>query len=262
MKKLIITIIFLMFAANAFSQLRAFNQIFPNAGEDITTNVFKEDGYVKSSQSANGFVILGNEQSALNQQNINMVLRNNPGYLVESILVIPGNPDSVTLLDIYNALGKVQLLKGRLYRSHTRSQDVPLFEEATRIASDKKTTSIPDPAPSVKLPGNETVYIRLRDANFGNTFYRAEMLVVQNGIRYTLSNFRSMNYLFVPVIKEEKFTAQLYIEPIKEGVLIYSVAGADISDFIASKIHIESAISKRLAIITGWAADGLKKIRP
>ena len=259
MNRFIMPILFLLFAVNAFSQARSFNEIFPNISENIKTDVFTENGYVKSSQKESGFIILGNEKSSLNPQIVNMILRNNPGYLVESILVIPGSPRSVTLLDIYNALGKVQLLKGRLYNSATKNQAVPLFEEATRIVSDKKITAIPDPASSAVLPAAETVYIRLRDANFGNTYYRGEMAVIQNGIRYTLSNFRSMSYLFVPVIKEEKFTAQLYIEPIQEGILIYSVAGADISDFFASKIHVESAISKRLAVITGWAADGIKK---
>jgi len=132
-----------------------------------------------------------------------------------------------------------------------------LFEEATRIVSERQTSAIPDPPISNTLPQSETVFIRLRDTNFGNTFYRGEMELIQNGLRYTLSNFRNMTYLFVPVIREEKFIAQLYFEPIYEGVLIYSIAGADISDFFASRIHVDSAISKRLAVITAWAADGI-----
>jgi hypothetical protein len=61
------------------------------------------------------------------------------------------------------------------------------------------------------------------------------------------------------VIKEGNFTAQLYIEPIEEGILIYSIAGADISDFFASKIDMDSAIIKRLAVIVSWAADGINQ---
>jgi len=188
-----------------------------------------------------------------------MILRKNPGYLVESILVIPEKPGSVSLLEVYNALGKIGDLKGRLYDSHSKGRPVPLFEEATRIVSERQTSSIPDPAPSAKLPNTETVYIKLRDTNFGNTYYKGDMALVENGIRYTLTNFRTMSYLFVSVINKDKFTVQLYIEPIKEGILIYSVAGADISDFVASKIDIESAIAKRLAVITSWAVDGIKK---
>jgi len=260
MKKTFYLLLLLFFVNNIFAQLRTFNDIFPNLNQDIKTLVFKESGYVKSSQKTSGFIIIGNEQtSKLDPQIVNNVLRKNPGFLVESILVLQINSDSINLLDIYNALGKIGDLRGRLYSSHTKKKLVPLFEEANRIVSDRQTTAIPDPTPAKSLPQKETVYIRLKDVNFGNTYYRGEMSLIQNGLRYTLTNFRNMSYLFIPVIKEEKFIAQLYFEPIHEGILIYSIAGADISDFVASKIDMDSAISKRLNVINSWAIDGIKK---
>jgi len=261
MKKIFCLFLFLLFANNIFAQLRAFNDIFPNLNQDIRTSAFKETGYVKSSQKKSGFVIIGNGQSSkLDPQIIYNVLRKNPGFLVEAILVINVN-STLSLLDIYNALGNIGDLRGRLYNSSTRKQRVPLFEEATRIVSDRQTASIPDPPPAKTLPRNETVFIKLKDINFGNTYYRAEMTLIQNGLRYTLTNFRNMNYLFIPIIREDKFIAQLYFEPIQEGVLIYGIAGADISDFIASKIDMDSAISKRLNVIISWGIDGIKKKR-
>jgi len=258
MKKLLITVIFAACASVSFAQLRSFDEIFPNAGQNIKTAAFSETGYIKSSRKTSGFIIVGNENGAnLDPQIINIVLSKNPGYLVESILILPVTPGTVSLLDVYNAISNVRDLKGRLYDSYTKKQAVPLFEEATRIISEKQTTAVADPAPARILPQSETVYIKLKDSNFGNTFYRAEMALVQKGLRYTLSNFRNMSYLFVPVIKEDKFIAQLYFEPVQEGILIYSIAGADISDFLASRISIDSAISKRLAVITAWAADGI-----
>ncbi|GBU28538.1 hypothetical protein R84B8_02098 [Treponema sp. R8-4-B8] len=260
MKKIFSFLLFLFFADNVFAQLRTFNDIFPNLNQDIRILAFKESGYVKSSQKTSGFIIIGNAQtSRLDPQIVNNVLQKNPGFFVESILVLEGTSGSVSLLNIYNALGNIGALKGRLYSSFTKKKSVPLFEEANRIVSEKQTTAIPDPPPAKMLPAKETVYIRLKDVNFGNTYYRAEMALIQNGLRYTLTNFRNMSYLFIPVIKEEKFIAQLYFEPIQEGVLIYSVAGTDISDFIASKIDIDSAISKRLNVINSWAIDGIRK---
>jgi len=257
MKRKLLVIILLIFSSNVFAQVRSLIDIFPNLNIDTRTAIFSEAGFVRSSQKASGFVIIGNERgSGLDPQIVSNVLSMNPGYFVESISVISGiNP---ALLDIYNALGNIRDLKGRLYDSASKNQPTPLFEEATRIVSDKQTGAIPDPAPSRTLPRSETVYIRLKDVNFGNTYYRGEMTLVQNGLRYKMSNFRSMSYLFVPVIREGRFVAQLYFEPITEGVLIYSVAGADISDFFASRIHVDSAISKRLAVITSWATDGIK----
>jgi len=260
MKKLLILCLLLFLANNIFAQTRSFDEVFPNLNNDIRNSAFSNSGYVKSSQKTNGFVIMGNEKnSKLDSQIVNNVFRKNPNYLVESIMVISANPDSVNLLDIYNALGNIRDLGGRLYNSHTKNKSIPLFEEATRITSNKQTNAIPDPSPSKTLPKTETVYIRLKDANFGNTYYRAEIALVQNGLRYTLTNFRNISYLFIPVMKEETFIAQLYFEPIQEGILIYSVAGADISDFVASKIDVDSAISKRVNVIISWAVDGIRK---
>jgi hypothetical protein len=262
MKKLFSLFIFLFFVNNIFAQFRAFDDVFPNLNQNIKNAAFSESGYVKSGKKANGFAIIGSEAgSKLDSQIVNNVLKKNPGYLVESIMVIRGNPDSVSLLDVYNALGNIRDLRGRLYNSHTKNHPVPLFEEATRITSEKQTSAIPDPSPSRTLPKSENVYIRLKDVNFGNTYYRAEMSLVQNGLRYSLTNFRNISYLFVPVIKEDNFIAQLYFEPIQEGLLIYSIAGAEISDFVASKIDIDSAITKRLNVIISWAVDGIRKKR-
>jgi hypothetical protein len=263
MKKILYLFFLLFFVNNIFAQLRSFDNIFPNLNQDIKNLAFSETGYVKHGQKSGGFMLIGNDRgSRLDPQIVNYVLRKNPGYLVESILVIRVRPGSVTLLDIYNALRNVRDLQGRLYNSATRNQAVPLFEEATRIVSDRQMTPIPDPPPSRMLPMNETVFIKLKDVNFGNTFYRGEMTLFQSGLRYILSNFKSMSYLFIPIIKEDKFIAQLYFEPIQEGVLIYSVAGAEISDFFASKIDMDSAISKRLNVMISWAVDGITKNQP
>jgi hypothetical protein len=163
------------------------------------------------------------------------------------------------LLDVYNALGNIRALKGRLYHSATRDQDIPLFEDATRIAGAKKTSPIPDPGPASSIPLSETVYLRIKDVNFGNSYYRGDIHRDTFGLLYRLSNYKNLTYLFIPVIREEKFIAQLYFEPIAEGVLVYSIAGADVSDFVASKIDMPSAIAKRLAVIISWVVDGINQ---
>ncbi|MDR1837266.1 MAG: hypothetical protein LBQ89_06365 [Treponema sp.] len=256
--KSIIVFIYFSCVINVYAQLRTFNEIFPNINEDIRIEILSNSGYVRSSQRTNGFMLLGSQRNTgIDPQIINIVLNKNPGYIVESITVVSKNSGTVNLLDVYNALGNVRGLKGRLYNSSTRGQAVPLFEDATRIVSERQTTTIPDPVPARVLPQAETIFIRLRDVNFGNTYYRGDMALVQNGLRYTLSNFRNISYLFIPVIRADKFIAQLYFEPIHEGVLIYSIAGVDISDFVASQLDVHSAIAKRLAVITSWAADGI-----
>ena len=234
---------------------RSFDEIFPKIPDSVREAAFSGDGFLKSTKKVPQSELAGFGQNALDPV-IEAVYVKQPSFLVEAILVIPNTGEKYSLLDVYNALGKVRGLKGRVYRSHTRKEEVPLFEEVTRLESAKKNTPVADPAPAVKIPPSETVYMRLKDANFGNSFYRGDMTLVQRGLCYSLTNNKALTYV-IPVIKEEKFTVQFYFEPIKEGILIYSIAGADVSDFVASKIDMASAIRKRLAVIIGWVVEGI-----
>jgi hypothetical protein len=244
-------------------QLRSFDDAFPNLDANIRSRIFENSGYVNPSQRVSGYNIIGSSEASSNIEPkiINPILNRNLGYIVESISVIQGNPGDVTLLDIYNALRGIRNLKGILYHSSTRNKDIPLFEDATRVTSERQLSPIPDPPLSDTIPEKETVHIRLRDVNFGYSYYRGELALFQNGLCYTLSNFRNLTYLLIPVMREGNFIAVLYFEPIKEGVLIYSLAGAEVSDFVASMLDMNSAIAKRLEVIISWASYGILKKR-
>jgi len=236
--------------------MRSFGEIFPSLPPAIREEAFTHEGFFKSYKGSFSGLI-GSSQSTLEPHIINAVLNKKPGFLSESILVIPCTVDERSLLNVYNALGKVRALKGRLYHSYTRKEDIPLFEEVTRIESERRNNPVDDPPPASAIPQSETVYMRLKDVNFGNSFYRGDLTLERRGLRYSLTNYKSLSYLFVPVIREEKFTAQLYIEPISEGILIYALAGADVSDLVSSRVDIASAIGKRLAVILDWITDGI-----
>jgi len=255
---LLLSIIYFLININLFAELRSFDEIFPDFNDNNRNAAFGKTGFVRSSKKTSGYNLTANSSaSGIDQKIINTVLNKNPGYIVESIMVITGESYTVSLLDIYNSLRNVRGLKGRLYNSATRNQAVPLFEDATRISSEKNTSAIADPPAANSVPQKETIYIKLKDANFGNSYYRCEMELNGNGLCYMLSNFKNLTYFLIPVIKEEKFTIQFYFEPIYEGLLVYSIAGADISDFFSSKIHMNSAITKRLEVIISWVVDGI-----
>jgi hypothetical protein len=238
--------------------MRTFDEIFPDINKDIREAAFTSQSYVRSGQKSAGFVLIGsNRNTALNPQILNFVLNKSPRFLLESIFVIPITHGSVNLIDIYNALGNIQGINKLWQSSDPQRKDPPVFENVTRIVSEKRTTPIPDPPPSKIIPYTETMYIKLKDINFGNSYYRSQIIPIQNGLSYTLTNFKNISFLFIPVIREEKFIAQLYIEPINEGVLFYIIAGADISDFLTSRINIDSAINKRLSVFISWAVDGI-----
>ena len=238
------------------AEIRSFNDIFPNLPSAVRNSSFSSAGYYHSNSAVSRQNIQASG-STLDNQIIDSVFLKNPGFLVESIVVIPDTEGRYSLLDVYNALGKTRGLKGRVYHSFTRNEYIPLFEDVTRLESAKRNVPINDPEPASEIPDSETIYMRLHDVNFKQTFYRAEITTIRYGLRYSLSNNKNITYFFIPVIKEEKFTAQLYFEPISEGILIYSLTGADISDFVSSKIDMPSAITKRLAVIVSWVAEGI-----
>ena len=233
---------------------RSFNEIFPDVPSAVREAAFSKEGFYRSTEKIQRSALIGSGRSAVDPKIIDTIFSMQPNFLVESILVIPGKAN---VLDVYNALGKIRELKGRRYHSFTRNEYVPLFEDVTRIESAKKNNPIPDPAPVSRVPPSETIYMRLKDVNFGNTYYRGDMTLVPHGLHYSLSNNKNITYFFISVIKEEKFKVQLYFEPIAEGILIYALAGADVSDFVSSRIDMSSAISKRLAVIISWVAEGI-----
>jgi len=248
---------FSLYAETSPTGKRSLNDIFPRLPSDVREAAFSNAGYYHSYSTASRQNI-NSSGSALDVQIIDAVFSRKPGFLVESILVIPDTEGRYSLLDAYNALGKTRGLKGRVYHSHTRNEYIALFDDVTRLESAKKNVPVNDPLPASKIPDSETIYMRLNDVNFKQTFYRADITQVRYGLRYSLTNNKNMTYFLIPVIREEKFTAQLYFEPITEGILIYSLAGADVSDFVSSKIDMPSAITKRLAIIITWVAEGIK----
>jgi len=237
--------------------LRSFDELFPGLGAEQKKAVFSEDGFIRSFDKNEPLGLIPASGSGINLRGAIMIKQ--PSYLAESLLVVPYPGRTLTMLDAYNALGKIRDLKGRLYHSHTRNAEIPLFEDATRIESAKKTNPISDPQAARVIPPSETVYIRLKDVNFGNSYYRAEFSTGPYGVTYNLTNFKDLSYILFTVMKAERFTAILYMEPLVEGMLVYSVAGADASDFIANKISLPSAIEKRLAVFIGWISDGIKQ---
>jgi hypothetical protein len=244
-------------AQNINPQLRSFDNLFPNLSAEQRASVFS-DGVIRSPARNGSLVLLPSVSSGIDLPD--RIRAKGHQYLTETLLVVPYGQRPLGILDAYNVMGNVRDLKGRTYSSHTRNQEVPLFEDATRMESDRRNNPIPDPPPASFVPSRETIYIRLKDANFGNSFYRADIAPTANGLLYSLTNYRSITYLLFTVMREGNFSAFVYTEPLREGMLIYSVAGADVSDFIARQIDIPSAIGKRLAVFIDWISDGLRTL--
>jgi len=260
-------VLFPVVAQDSRGAVRSFDGIFPNLPYDVRVEAFSQEGYFRtlsrrSSPPSDFRQDILASRSMLDSDISEAVLAMQPLVLVESILVIPDEDGRYSLLDVYNALSQTRGLQGRLYHSDRRNAYIPLFEEVTRVeAIGRRNVPIEDPAPATSIPLSETMYMRLRDANFGNTFYRAQVNLDGYGLRYSLTNNRTITFLMLPAIREGRFFAQIYFEPIAEGILIYSLVGIDVSNFIYSQIHMGSAFSKRLAVILEWVVDGITSSR-
>jgi hypothetical protein len=255
-KKTAVLFVMILLSVHLAAQKRSLDAVFPGLDAGIRNRVLGE-GFIGSSTRSAGFTLLSSV--GLENGMADYVLGRQPACLIESLRILPETEAS--LEDVFGALRNIRNLKGRLYYSETKKAHIPLFEEATRIDGPKKNTPVADPPMGPAAVRAETVYLRLKDANFGNTYYRGDLVPKGRGLLYRLSNTKTFFAFLIPVIGEEKFIAQIYFEPVEEGILVYGLAGADMSDFIASKIDMPSAIGKRMAVILSWVTDGIKDIR-
>jgi hypothetical protein len=242
-------------ACLVFGQRRSFDDLFP--GFDPRQKAQAFSGVITETRDSDFALRLapagepGAKIAGLALEDIR------PVCLVESLTVIPYLNAPLELLDLYNAMGQIRGLKGRLYHSATRDENIPLFEEADRVQGPKNLSPLPDPEQSPTLPATDRVYIRLKDANFGNSYYQGDIAVHSGGLLYGLTNFKSLSYGFIPVIRERKFKAHFYVEPLDEGILVYSAAVAEVGNFISGMVNIPSAIRKRIEVIVGWLIDSI-----
>jgi hypothetical protein len=252
----ILLCLWIIITTNTFGASRSFTDIFPHITGEKKTQVFSPAGYSEFNLASTGLQLLPNSKSGIS---ISLpVLSRRPSFFIENLLVCPYTNRYSGLITVYNALGRVQSLSGRVHRNDVPGKDNPVFKETTRIENTRRNTRLPDPPPAMRIPPTETTYMRLKDTNFGNSYYKAELTATQDELFYTLSNFKTIYMAIFPVIKEDKFIAQLYIEPLSEGILIYSIIGAEVPDIVMSKHDtVSNMIKKRIDIIIDWLIDGI-----
>jgi hypothetical protein len=173
------------------------------------------------------------------------------------MIVVPYHDIELDILDIYNALGKIEdisnysfVINGKFYN---------IFEETTRIESARNRKSISDPPPADMLPYSETMYLRFKDAEYGNLYIRGEVSMSLYGITYNLTNFTDVRYFFFFFMKAEGISIIIYLEPIKEGVLVYSMSGIYVPGFIADRVNLTPSINRRISALVSWITDGIRR---
>jgi hypothetical protein len=185
------------------------------------------------------------------------VMSKKPSHIIEALVVVPYIKRELDFLDIYNALRKIKNIQ-----DHTisiRGNDTKIFVDTTRIESAQNRRAIPDPPPADTLPYSETMYLCFVDQNIGDIFIRGDISVNLYGITYSLSNFRDVFYSIFRIMRAESFSAIIYLEPVKEGILIYSMSGIFIPGFIARRVNLTPNMNNRITVLVDWITEGLRE---
>jgi len=234
---------------------RSFNDIFPGLSLGQKSIAMNGRG-LRHSFEKDGFpALVPNPYSGINL--LDGVAAKKPSHIIEALIVVPYNSRELDFLDIYNALRKIKNIQN--HTVSVRGNEVKVFADTTRLESAQKRRPVPDPPPSGTLPCSETMYLRFVDQYMGDLYIRGEVSIGLYGITYSLSNFRDVSYSIFRIMKAESFSAVIYLEPVKEGILVYSVSGFYIPGFIARRVNLTPSMNNRITVLVNWITEGLRE---
>jgi len=233
---------------------RSYNDIFPGRTRAEIRSIFSDRGLRNSFDKDGAPQFTPSSASGIDL--FSLAKRKNPSHVIEALIVIPYNKRELDLLDIYNSLGRIEKIKDQTIMS--RGNPLHVFTDTTRLQDAQNRRAISDPPPSNRLPLSETMYIRFRDAYIGDIFLRGEITQSLYGMTYNITNFRDINFTIFRIMKAERVSIILYLEPVEEGILVYSMSGIFLPDFIMDRLNLTANINARITILLKWIAEGLR----
>ncbi|GHU36592.1 hypothetical protein FACS1894172_19590 [Spirochaetia bacterium] len=233
---------------------RRFDVIFPRLSAEQRDEVFSSQGLVNFTRRPVSLQYLPTSQ--LDKSIGEPVQQKNPSIIVEVLTVIPDT--TIDFLKVYNTVSNIRNLSDPNYYAITvNSVKRGLFLEASRIQNASRKVDIPDPPRAPKVPVQETLYIRLKEKNFGNNFFRIDISATSRQFLYTITNVSAMSFLVLPIIWSGNISIQLYFERVTEGMMVYSIAGAEIAEFFFSMFDVPTMLKNRTRSIMRWVTRGL-----
>jgi hypothetical protein len=245
----------LIIEALPFSGTRSMDEIFPDFSQNQKNLAMSNTGLSYSFEKNGSPTLIPDPDSGIDL--FSGVMKRKPSHIIESLVLVPYSERELDLLDVYNALGKIKNIQNQ--QILVNGNNLNTFVETTRLESARNRKSVSDPLPADTLPYSETIYLRLVDKYIGDLYIRGEISVSLYGLTYDMTNFRDVSYFIFRIMKTEQFSAIIYIEPVKEGVLIYSMSGIYLPGFIVSRVNLTPNINRRISILVNWITDGLKQ---
>lgn len=244
----------LVFEVSPITEARSFNDIFPGLSRSQRTIAMGETGLRYSFEKEGSPTLIPGSESGFDL--LSSVMKKNPSHIIEALVIVPYKNRELDMLDIYNALGRIKNIKD--HKVMMRDKEIVIFKDTTRLVSAKDRKPISDPSPTNILPYSETMYLLFLDPYLGDLYLKGDVSISPYGITYSMTNFRDVTYSIFRVMKEGRFSAIIYIEPVKEGILIYGVSGIYLPNFIAKRVNLTPNMNRRITVLLNWITDGLR----
>jgi hypothetical protein len=234
---------------------RSFYDVFPNLSMRQRSSVMSSVGLRNAFEKKDTPTFSPNPDSGVDLYSKIMAKR--PSHLIEALVLVSYGKRELDLIDIYNALRRIKNIQD--YKLIVRDREYKIFQDTTRLESAQRRRPIADPPQTDTLPLSETMYLRFVDLSMGDLYLRGEVAVSLYGLTYTLTNFRDVTYSIFTVMKAERYLTIIYLEPVKEGILIYSMSGLYIPSFVSSRINLPLSMNYRITVLMNWITDSLRK---
>jgi hypothetical protein len=234
---------------------RSFNEIFPEISLSQRRDVMSSFGLRNSFERDDAPMFVPDPASGIDL--ISRIMRKRPSHITESLVIIPYNKRELDMLDIYNAMGRIEKIKEQILPLRS-GNTINLFKDTTRLESAQNRKAVPDPSPADTLPFSETIYLRLTDYFIGDLYIQGDMSISLYGMTYNMTNFRDIHYSIFRIMRADRISIIIYLEPVKEGILIYSMSGFYLPGFIVKRMHLTSNINARIILLTNWITEGLR----
>jgi hypothetical protein len=245
----------LIYEVSPVFESRSFDEIFPGFTQNQKAVIMSGSG-VRYAFEKDGFpILIPAPDSGIDL--LSSVMSKKPSHIIEALVVLPYNKRELDMLDVYNALREIKNIKDQTISAGGRN--INIFTETTRLESAQNRKPISDPPPADMLPYSETMYLCFTDQFIGALYLRGDISISLYGITYSMTNFRDVSYSIFRIMKAERFSAIIYLEPVKEGVLVYSMSGLYLPGFIANRVNLTPNMNVRIRVLVNWIADGLKK---
>jgi len=244
----------IIFEAPVF-ETRTFDEVFPNLTLRQKSTVMSERGLRNAFEKNDTPTFLPGKDAGVDLYS--KIMAKKPSHIIEALVLVPYGKRELDLIDIYNALRRIKNIQD--YKFISRGKEYKIFQDTTRLESEQKRKPIPDPPHTDTLPYSEIMYLLFLDQTLGDLYLRGEVSVSLYGLSYTLINFKDVSYSIFKVMSAERFITIIYLEPVKEGILIYSMSGLYIPSFVSSRVNLTPSMNTRVTILINWITDGLRK---